>query len=160
MKDPRGITTKIQNALTEKGRTATAVHSYVRVLALKVSPQVPAPLSTKKKDLSNTTPISKGWKSDATQTAVYSSHLGSKTPAGAYLVPERVRRWKDPSSVINKMRRPCGAAKLPENISLMDGSQERKVRIEEEKQDELWRDLMKNQEERHFRIGRITNFFT
>jgi hypothetical protein len=39
-------------------------------------------------------------------------------------------------------------------------SEQEKTRHEEDKQDELWRDMMKNQEERQFRIGRITNFFS
>jgi hypothetical protein len=158
MKDPRELTPKVQKTLTPTGQAAASAHSYAKVPAL---PQPPTQISMKKKDLKNTTAVSKGWNPAAAQTATCCSHLESKASPDSPLEPERVKRWKSPASVAHKIKRPASeASELPGNISVVGSSDKEKTRHEEEKQDELWRDLMKNQEERQFRIGRITNFFS
>ncbi len=164
MKNPRDLTDKIQKTLSRKEKTASPPHSYAKVPALKVSSQVPAPLPTQKKDLSNTSPVSNAWNAEVTQTIACSCHMESDSVPGAHLIPERVHRWKikNHSSIIRKMQdhiRPK-ATELPEKISVFTTEKDQETKNDNRKQDELWRDMMKNQEERHFHLGRITNFFT
>jgi len=51
-------------------------------------------------------------------------------------------------------------ADLSEKVSVITASSESTSEKEEKKQDDLSLEMMKSHEERHFRIGRITNFFS
>jgi hypothetical protein len=78
------------------------------------------------------------------------------------LAPARVNRWnlKNYSSLARRLQKL--AKSKPEDMSgkVSVISQQEKTAKEEKKQDQLWRDMMKVNEERQFRIGRITDFFS
>jgi hypothetical protein len=154
MKDLKDLTPQIQKNLSQKGQAVPAAHSWKKVPAI---PSLPVHKPAPKKDLTKTSHVSKEWQ-PAAQTAACSCHLESKT-SEASLEPERFKRWKNAASVLRNIDR-SKATELPDNISVVKSSEQEKTRHEEDKQDELWRDMMKNQEERQFRIGRITNFFS
>lgn len=161
MKDTKKITSKIQQSLTCKNEASEAVHTYTKAPVLKEVSQVPKALPKRKKDLRHTVAVPTDWNQEVSQTMACSLHLESERASEANLVPERVKQWKNPSAIVRKMQRSSSAAaKLPKKISVVSGSEEQKTRQNESNQDELWRDLMKNQEERQFRLDRITNFFT
>jgi hypothetical protein len=159
----RDIVNKIQDALNgKKPAAAPQTHSYATCAALKVPSQMPsqpaAPKKNRKTDI-----VSKEWNKEVKNTSEYSVHLEANPHPAADLIPARVHRWniKDYSSIAQKMQKLAKppAEEMPEKISVITSSKEQNHK-EGEKQNELWRDLMKNNVERHFRIDRITNFFS
>lgn len=153
---------KIQNALRETP-SEPQTHSYAQTTALRVPNHVPmqAPAKpvTRKTDV-----VTKEWNKEVQQTSNCSSHIDVEPSPVASLIPNRVHRWniKNYASIARHMQMHVKPKKgeMTEKVSVISTSEEQQATKEEKKQDELWRDMMKNNEERHFRIGRITNYFS
>jgi hypothetical protein len=155
MKDLKDLRPQIQKSLAQKGEEVPSVHSWKKVPTV---PAVPAHRPTSKKELTAALPVTKEWE-PAANTAACSCHL-EQTSSEASLDPERFKRYKNPASALRKIEHCQKSGDMTKKISVVKNSDQEKARHEEEKQDELWRDMMKNQEERQFRLGRITNFFS
>lgn len=152
---------KIQNALQEAPVEST--HSYAQATALRVPALVPQQHPSSKPAARKTDIVTKEWNKEVEQTSNYSSQLEFEPSSTAHLIPDRVHRWniKNYASIVRKMQMHIKAKKvdMTEKVSVITSDQQ-KIAKEGVKQDELWRDMMKVNEERQFRIGRITNYFS
>jgi hypothetical protein len=157
----KDIVNKIQEALNDKQGGNSSSHSYATVPALRVP--MPSQQATAKKTR-QTSVVSKEWNDEVKNTSDCSSQLEALPHPAADLIPARVHRWniKDYSAIANKMKTlaQARAEEMPEKISVITSTQQQNTEKEDKKQDALWRDLMHNKPERHFRIDRITNFFS
>ena len=158
---------KIQNALRGEKNVSAAeppAHSYVRATALRVPSTVPIQNTTAIAKSRKTDVVTKEWNNEVKQTSNCSSHMESESTPGASLIPARVNRWKikNYSSIARKMQMLVKPKEgdLTEKVSVITSSQEDQTAHENKKQDQLWRDMMKTNEERQFRIGRIINYFS
>lgn len=136
-------------------------HSY---FSFKTLPPVNPPTPSKAKAQRKADVITKEYSKEVKQTDDCLSHLDLDPQPYADLIPSRIYCWtiKNYASIVQKMQLLAKekAADLPEKISLILSSSEELSAKEEKKQEDLWVDLMKSHEERHFCLGRITNFFT
>lgn len=155
---------KFLQAFQDKNETPqdkSQKHSYS---SLKNIPPVTPPAPPKAKAQRKADVITKEFSKEVKQTDDCSSQLDFDPQPYADLIPSRVYRWtiKNYASIAQKMQQLSKqkSADLPEKISVISSSLEEMSAKEEKKQDDLWIDMMKSHEERHFRLGRITNFFT
>ena len=163
----RDLLEKIQNALRDENKASTPdpqSHSYARTTALRVPSTVPVPNTPVKATARQTDIVTKEWNKEVKQTSNCSSHMESEATPGASLIPARVHRWniKNYSSILRKMQMLVKPqeGEMTEKVSVITSSQEDETAKNNKKQDELWRDMMKTNEERQFRIGRIINYFS
>lgn len=153
---------KIQNALQEAPTEST--HSYAQATAMRVPTLVPKQQPSSKPAVRKTDIVTKEWNKEVEQTSNYSCQMEFEPSSAAHLIPDRVHRWniKNYASIVRKMQMHVKTKKveMTEKVSVISSSEEQKVAKEGEKQNELWRDMMKVNEERQFRIGRIINYFS
>lgn len=163
----RDLIEKIQNALRDEKKKPSSEpqnHSYAQATALRISSTLPKQPTSAQPANRKTDIVTKDWNKEVKQTSNCSSHMESEPTPGASLIPARVHRWniKDYSSIARKMQMlvkpPEG--EMTEKVSVITSSQKEEAAQDDKKQDELWRDMMKTNEERHFRIGRIINYFS
>lgn len=104
--------------------------------------------------------VTKEWTSEVSHTDSLSSQFASAPQKSTELAPKRIQRFhiKKMSSLLRKMVELHEGAgkKVSQKVSVVDESQKKP----EEKHDELLRDMMKPHEERHYQIGRLTNYFS
>lgn len=163
----RDLLEKIQNALRDEKKVSSSEpqsHSYAQTTALRVPSTVPRQATTSKPATRKTDVVTKDWNKEVKQTSNCSPHMESEPSPGASLIPARVHRWniKNYSSIARKMQMLVKPqeGEMTEKVSVITSSQEEQTAHDNKKQDELWRDMMKTNEERHFRIGRIINYFS
>lgn len=153
---------KIQNALRE-APAESHPHSYAQATALRVPNHVPRQAPAKPV-IRKTDIVTKEWNKEVQQTSNCSSQIDVEPSPVASLIPARVHRWsiKNYASIARQMQMHVKPKKgeMTEKVSVISSSEEQQTAKEEKKQDELWRDMMKTNEERHFNIGRITNYFS
>jgi len=163
--DYRDLSTKIQTALEEQGKSTPSHriknHSYARISSSKISPN--SQFSTKNQQR-QTAIISQDWSKEAKHTSEYSAQFEPNLSPGAHLIPKRVHRWnlKNYAAIVGKMKAlaKSKSTEMPTKVSLVKSSKAAQSEKKDKASDDLWRDLMKTNEERNFQIGRITNFFS
>jgi hypothetical protein len=167
----RDLLEKIQSALHDENlhnekRGASSEpqsHSYAQATALRVPKSIPRHAVAAKAAHRKTDIVTKEWNNEVKQTSNCSSHIEQELTPGTRLIPERVHRWniKNYSSIARKMQMLVKTADkdMTEQVSVI-ASQEDQTAQADKNRDELWRDMMKVNEERHFRIGRIINYFS
>jgi len=152
---------KIQNALRE-APSESHTHSYAQATALRVPSHVPRQAPAKPV-IRKTDIVTKEWNKEVEHTSNCSSQIDVEPSPVASLIPDRVHRWniKNYSSIARHMQMHVKPkeAEMTEKITVVSSTEQQAAK-EEKKQDELWRDMMKTNEERQFRIGRITNYFS
>ena len=162
----RELVDKIKMALEDKPQNLNGVgqeRAHVYAAPSRISshlPQKPVPLV---KIQRKTAIVSKEWNTEVQQTSSVSSQLDSQYLPGADLIPSRVHRWtiKNYATIVKKIKgqKQSKEHEMMAQVSQISSPQEPQQAQEGQKQDELWRDMMKSQEERHYQITRITTFF-
>ena len=162
----RDLLEKIQNALHDEKKGASSEpqsHSYAQATALRVPQSMPRQAITAKAANRKTDIVTKEWNNEVKQTSNCSSHIEQELTPGANLIPERVHRWniKNYSSNARKMQMLVKTADkdMTEKVSVINSQGDQTAQANKDR-DELWRDMMKTNEERHFRIDRIINYFS
>ena len=164
----RELAEKIKTALHEKEQKKSLPASGSQTRSYAAPSRVPQRLPTQPasthKGPRKADVVSKEWNSEVRHTSDFSSQIDSYEFPGSHLIPERVHRWniKNYSAMVKKMKdqpKPK-EQEMTSKVSQIKSAAEAQVIHEDKKQDELWRDMMKTQEERQFQITRITNFFT
>lgn len=155
---------KFLQAFQDKKEAPTEKSSKRSYSSVKNIPPLTPPIPPKASVQRKADVISKEFNKEVKHTDDCSSQLDFAPQPYADLIPSRVYRWtiKNYASLAQKMQQLSKQKKanLPENISVISASAEGDSEKEEKKQDDLWLDMMKSHEERHFRLGRITNFFS
>ncbi|MBS0615598.1 MAG: hypothetical protein JSR58_03480 [Verrucomicrobia bacterium] len=83
-------------------------------------------------------------------------------PKDEEIIPSKIHRWKlkDPNNVVRKIKeisqhQPSSRQyKIDKILELENESEQSRTNSE------LWEEALKSKEERHFQLGRITNFFS
>lgn len=106
--------------------------------------------------------VTPDWNPTSKHAHIYGSNFDNSPSPASDLIPARVHRWrlKEYQMVARKIRalgkeKPSTRKFLIEAIPDAKSAQNQKTT-----QDELWQEMMKNKEERHFRIGNITKTFS
>jgi hypothetical protein len=79
------------------------------------------------------------------------------------LIPHRVKRWKikECQHIARKIKALSGQKGAGRQFKIEDLNEDSQLlNKKENSQDELWKEMIKAKEERHFQIGRITKFFS
>ena len=162
----RDLLEKIQNALHDEKKGASSEpqsHSYAQATALRVPKSMPRQATTAKAATRKTDIVTKEWNNEVKQTSSFSSHIEQELTPGANLIPERVHRWniKNYSSNARKKQMLVKTAEkdMTEKVCVITSQEDQTAQANKDL-DELWRDMMKTNEERHFRIDRIINYFS
>ncbi len=154
----------MKNTITDTAQASLAEKKDhpVKVLPAGAQIRIPTqrPVPQLKTRIKKTTEqVSKEWTAEASHTDRLSSQLPSAPDAASKLAPKRIQRFhqKKTSSLLKKMAELHDQAsqKIDHKV-VAESSSRQKL---EKAQDELWRDMMKPQVERHFQIDRLTNFF-
>jgi hypothetical protein len=157
------LSEKIKSALKAKQSNASEPRAHSYAAQSRMPQQIPTHSTPVKKER-QTNIVSKEWNSEVKHTSAYSSQLETHHLPGADLIPARVHRWniKNYSAIVRKMKSHIKTkeADMTSKVSHITSSDQAETAHAEKKQDDLWRDMMKNNEERQFHITRITNFFT
>lgn len=93
--------------------------------------------------------VSKEWSGEVAHTDELLSQLPQTSKQAPTLSSKRIQRFPNLRKKLERSEE--------RSLQKMTASQSK---TETSDSDELWRDMIKPHEERHFRIGRITNFFT
>lgn len=106
--------------------------------------------------------VTKEWTPEVTHTDRVSSYLSPEASEGQDLSHRRIERFhqRKTASLLRKIAElhEASSRKVDNKVSRVDEEDAQKKK--ENDSDELWRDMIKPHVERHFQIGRITNFFT
>jgi hypothetical protein len=166
----RDLLEKIQNALRGEKKGASSEpqsHSYAQATALRVPKSMPRSMprqaTTAKAANRKTDIVTKEWNNEVKQTSNCSSYIEQELTPGPRLIPERVHHWniKNYSSIARKMQilEKTADKDMTEQVSIITSQKDQTAQADKNR-DKLWRDMMKTNEERHFRIGRIINYFS
>ena len=106
--------------------------------------------------------VTKEWTAEVSHTNQVSSHLAQASKVPSSLACKRIQRFhqKKTASLLKKMAELHDSARRKVDHKVTIVSETNSQELLQNNQDELWRDMMKPHEERHFQIGRITNFFS
>ncbi len=154
----KNITQTAQERLPEKNDQAAkalpASSAQIRIPTQRPVPQLNNHIERQTKQ------ITKEWTSEVSHTDTLSSQFTAAPKKSTELAPKRIQRLhsKKMSTLLRKMAElhESSRKKVTQKVSVME-EPEKKL---EQKQDELWRDMMKPHEERHYQIGRMTNYFS
>jgi hypothetical protein len=102
--------------------------------------------------------VTKEWTAEVAHTDKLSPQLPLATDTQPALAPKRIQRLhqKITIALLKKMAELHSTARTQVDCKVAAKSSPQ----HHHDQDELWRDMMKPHEERHFQIGRITNYFS
>ena len=102
--------------------------------------------------------VTNEWTAEVAHTDKLSSQLPATTKTPPDLAPKRIQRFyqKITTTLLKKMVELHNAARKQVDCKVAAKSSPQL----QQNQDELWRDMIKPHEERHFQIGRITNYFS
>ena len=141
-----------------KQKTASQAISAHRS-QIRLPSQRPQPQTDSKKRHNTTQLVTKEWKPEVAHTTEVSSHLSTQPETPHDLPPKKIQRFhlKKTKDILQKMKELHEKAKGMGAFVVKNPKNKAKLEAD---QDEEWRDLMKSREERHFHIGRITNYFT
>ena len=125
---------------------------------IRIPSQRPVPqLSSKKKH--ETQQVTKEWNEEVTHTDRVSLYLPSAQSQGKDLTPKRIQRFPLKTSKI--LKKIAELQEMPQRKHKVSRASEANEELKKQQDsDELWRDMIKPHEERHFQIGRITNYFS
>jgi hypothetical protein len=143
-------------ASLDENRKQSRAYKALPSSTSRVPSQRPAPQTFSKKQR-KTEQVTKEWTSEATHADKFSSQLPAPLDQAGDLSPKKIQRFhiKKTRAVLQKMKELH--EKAQKSVTNQVSVSEQPL---ENGQDELWRDMMKPHEERHFRIGNVTNFFT
>lgn len=161
------LTDKIRATIHQKrGGTPSRTHRYST--ASRISKQLPTHHSLRpKKNPRKAGVVTKDWSQEVKHTSDFSVALEAQrfpqSSPGSDLIPHRIHRWniKKYSEILAKMKNTIKSKEgMKAKVSVLGSEETKQTSRDHQKQDELWRDLIKAQEERQFQITRITNFFS
>jgi hypothetical protein len=98
--------------------------------------------------------VTKEWTAEVAHTDRLSPQLPAVKATSPILAPKRIQRLH--TSLLKKMAELRSTARINVDRKVAAKSSPQQSQT----QDELWRDMIKPHEERHFQIGRITNYFS
>jgi hypothetical protein len=160
----KNITEAVQASFKEKNqdpvqdpvKALPASSSQIRIPTQRPVPQLNHRIKRK------TQQVSKEWTAEVSHTDQFTSHLPPSSEAAPDLAPRRIQRFhqKKNSALLKKMVELHDSAKrkVEHKVSVVaESTSQQKL---EKEQDELWRDMMKPHEERHFQIGRVINYYS
>ncbi len=151
------LASKIQKALLEKKKssTTTSPEKAYTAFPMRTAQNVPYHVNTPKKGLQEAKIVSNEWNSEVKQTTHLASSLDLQLVPYPSLIPTRVQLWKLKSYLylLRALHLLSKGKDLSSDISVLSSDPQ-------PSQNELWADMMKPHEERQFRIGRITNYFS
>ena len=104
--------------------------------------------------------VTKEWTTEVAHADQFSTQLPADTKILPHLAPSRIQRFHQQiiSTLLKKMVELHNTARQKVDCKVADKSSvQQKLQHDH---DELWRDMIKPHEERHFQIGRITNYFS
>ena len=109
--------------------------------------------------------VTSQWNEEAKQTHDVGTHTQPPpSSAGADLIPRHIKRWKvkEYQEILRKIKALSKRKDATHHFEfeLITEKKEPTKEEKEKSQDQLWQDMMKSNEERHFQIGRITNYFS
>lgn len=106
--------------------------------------------------------VTKEWTPEVAHTHEISSHFSSTTKSAGSLKIKQVRSFpfKKAKEILQKIKEmhTKESCKVGKRISIIHETTAQQK--EQSDQNELWKEMIKTHEERHFQIGRITNFFS
>lgn len=106
--------------------------------------------------------VTPDWNSTSKHAHSYGSNFDNSPSPAADLIPARVHRWKlKEYQVIARKIKALGKEKPSTRKFQIEAIKDSKTSENQKTaQDELWQEMMKNKEERHFRMGNIMKFFS
>lgn len=106
--------------------------------------------------------VTKEWTPEVTHTHEISSNFSSTSKNAGSLKTKQIRPFflKKAKEILQKIkeRHTEESCKVGKRISIIHETTAQQK--EQSDQNELWKEMIKTHEERHFQIGRITNFFS
>lgn len=153
----KNITQTAQESIGEKPEKVVKAISS-KSAQIRIPSQRPiAQWASKKRH--TTQQVTKEWSDEVSQTDRATLYLPSSKESGKDLAPKRIQRFPlKTSKILKKIAELQGLPRRKHKISKSTEADE--VLKKQQDSDELWRDMIKPHEERHFQIGRLTNFFS